>query len=88
MISFKGKGATPRSSNSPLKRKKSLTKVTNPLLTKCVEMGFPQSHVEYALKELKVENPRPEVVVAWLLDHPEVLTFNSSPFFSIKIGCV
>jgi hypothetical protein len=35
-------------------------------------MGFPQGHVEYAVKELKVENPRPEMVVAWLLDHPEV----------------
>ena len=62
---------TPKSSKAPLKRKKS-PKLSNPVVAKCVEMGFSQGHVEYAVKELKVENPRPEMVVAWLLDHPEV----------------
>ena len=55
-----------------MKDKKSRANVSNPVVVKCVEMGFPQSHVEYAVKELKVEKPRPEMVVAWLLDHPEV----------------
>lgn len=63
-----------RSDKSPHKKKKSPTTVVveNPVVAKCVEMGFLQSHVKYAMKELKMEVPRPEMVVAWLLDHPEV----------------
>ena len=77
---------SPRSRKSSLKEKKSRSNVSNPVVVKFVEMGFPQSHVEYAVKELKVEKPRPEMVVAWLLDHPEVfhiLTVHYSSF-SIK----
>jgi hypothetical protein len=66
------KSESPKSSKCPGKRTKSLSKVSHPVVAKCIEMGFPQGHVEYAVKELKVENPRPEMVVAWLLDHPEV----------------
>lgn len=70
--SSSNKKESPRSCKYTLKRKKSLSKLSNPLIAKCVEMGFPQGHVEYAVKELKLETPRPEMVVAWLLDHPEV----------------
>lgn len=36
-------------------------------------MGFPRQLVEHALKELhEEEDPRTELVVAWLLDHPEL----------------
>jgi hypothetical protein len=76
--SANNKSESPKSSKSPSKRNKSQSKVSDPVVVKCVEMGFPQGHVEYAVKELKVENPRPEMVVAWLLDHPEV--FKKSPF--------
>lgn len=42
-----------------------------PKVQQLIEMGFPRPHVEYALKELREEeDPRPELVVAWLLDHP------------------
>ena len=61
-----------RSEKSPHKKKKATAVVENPVVEKCVEMGFLQSHVKYAMKELKMEIPRPEMVVAWLLDHPEV----------------
>lgn len=55
-----------------MKGRRSLSKVLDPVIAKCVEMGFPQGHVEYAVKQLQVDDPRPEMVVAWLLDHPEV----------------
>jgi len=36
-------------------------------------MGFPRSRAEYALKELaEEEEPRAELVVAWLIDHPDI----------------
>ena len=38
-----------------------------------VEMGFSRSRAEYALKELAdEEEPRAELVVAWLIDHPDI----------------
>jgi uncharacterized UBP type Zn finger protein len=55
-----------------------------PKVQQLIDMGFPRPHVEYALKELREEDdPRPELVVAWLLDHPglEVL----SVFLDISI---
>ena len=36
-------------------------------------MGFSRSRAEYALKELAdEEEPRAELVVAWLIDHPDI----------------
>lgn len=44
-----------------------------PLVQQLVEMGFPRSRTEYALKELgDEEEPRAELVVAWLIDHPDI----------------
>ena len=38
-----------------------------------VEMGFSRNRAEYALKELAdEEEPRAELVVAWLIDHPDI----------------
>ena len=36
-------------------------------------MGFSRSRAEYALKELADEQePRAELVVTWLIDHPDI----------------
>lgn len=35
-------------------------------------MGFSRHIVERALKEMGDETIRPEMIVTWLLDHPEV----------------
>ena len=45
-----------------------------PLVQQLVEMGFTRQHVERALKELaeEVDPRRAEMVVAWLLDHPDM----------------
>lgn len=44
-----------------------------PLVQQLVEMGFSRSRAEYALKELAdEEEPRAEVVVTWLIDHPDI----------------
>lgn len=44
-----------------------------PLVQQLVEMGFSRSRAEYALKELAdEEEPRAELVVAWLIDHPDI----------------
>lgn len=46
---------------------------TPPLIQQLVEMGFSRSRAEYALKELaEEEEPRAELVVAWLIDHPDI----------------
>lgn len=46
---------------------------TPPLIQQLVEMGFARSRAEYALKELAdEEEPRAELVVAWLIDHPDI----------------
>lgn len=44
-----------------------------PLVQQLVEMGFSRSRAEYALKQLAdEEEPRAELVVAWLIDHPDI----------------
>lgn len=44
-----------------------------PLVQQLVEMGFSRLRAEYALKELAdEEEPRAELVVAWLIDHPDI----------------
>ena len=44
-----------------------------PLVQQLVEMGFSRRRAEYALKELAdEEEPRAELVVAWLIDHPDI----------------
>ena len=53
-----------------------------PLVQQLVEMGFSRSRAEYALKELAdEEEPRAEVVVTWLIDHPDIEV-------RVQIGCV
>lgn len=59
------------------KHKKTRAKKSKPPIElkvkQLVEMGFPRHLVEHALKELhEEEDPRTELVVAWLLDHPEL----------------
>ena len=68
-----------RSSKSKLmQKKKARTRKPTPpppppLVQQLVEMGFSRSRAEYALKELADEEvPRAELVVAWLIDHPDV----------------
>ena len=68
------------SKSKHLQKKKARTRrptppplTTSPLIQQLVEMGFPRSRAEYALKELaEEEEPRAELVVAWLIDHPDI----------------
>ena len=56
------------------KRRNHAASVPSPMVQQMVEMGFQRSRVEFALKELgeDSEDPRAELIVAWLLDHPDV----------------
>lgn len=44
---------------------------SNPMLKLLVEMGFPVTYIEHAMKELG-EGARPEQLVSWLLQHPDL----------------
>ncbi|XP_048589232.1 E3 ubiquitin-protein ligase HERC2 isoform X2 [Nematostella vectensis] len=71
-LSVKPQPKQPKLSKKVRVKKQGSSPVT-PAVQQLIEMGFPRQHVEYALKELREEeDPRPELVVAWLLDHPEV----------------
>ena len=56
------------------RRRNSSTRLPNPPLVvqQIVEMGFSRYAVEKALKEMGDESIRPEMIVTWLFDHPEV----------------
>lgn len=66
------------SKSKHLQKKKARTRKPTPpppppLVQQLVEMGFARSRAEYALKELAdEEEPRAELVVAWLIDHPDI----------------
>lgn len=66
------------SKSKHLQKKKARTRKPTPpppppLVQQLVEMGFSRSRAEYALKELAdEEEPRAELVVAWLIDHPDI----------------
>ena len=74
----KSKGSKPSGTDGKKKKlnkqksPRASTTILSPLVQALVEMGFPQANVEYALKELDEDSPRPELVVAWLLEHPDV----------------
>lgn len=63
-----------KSKSSGEKRRNPASSVPSPMVQQMVEMGFQRSRVEYALKELgeESEEPRAELIVSWLLDHPDV----------------
>lgn len=59
---------------------------TPPLIQQLVEMGFSRSRAEYALKELaEEEEPRAELVVAWLIDHPDIEVRRDSLITVIRV---
>ena len=53
------------------KKKKSLDEDSKQLVQLLTAMGFPENYIEYALTELGGQT-RPEQLVAWLLENPDV----------------
>ncbi|XP_048524463.1 E3 ubiquitin-protein ligase HERC2 [Dendroctonus ponderosae] len=60
--------------------------VVHPIVHQIVEMGFTKKAVEFAIKSLAIapENlVSPEVVISWLLEHPEVAAEDTESISSI-----
>ncbi|KAK3100706.1 hypothetical protein FSP39_024049, partial [Pinctada imbricata] len=69
----------PTTSSTKAKKSKPNQAPLPPVVTQLMEMGFPKKNVEFAIKAIgstslvpSPEPPSAEVLVGWLLEHPEV----------------
>ena len=64
----------PKVPKRPKRRKAQRSRLPSPPLVvqQLMEMGFSRRVIEKALNQLGDETIRPEMVVQWLLDHPDI----------------
>ncbi|XP_021378315.1 E3 ubiquitin-protein ligase HERC2-like isoform X2 [Mizuhopecten yessoensis] len=94
-VPYKTQTSANTTSSRTTKTKKSKASSQQPpptaVVTQIMEMGFQRKHVEMAIKSMaggsllaEGDNPRPEALVNWLIEHPEVSTHEESDTESLS----